>query len=67
MDVPGRSDILIHPANLVDDLEGCLAFAQHFGKLRGNRGVLNSGKTFRKFMRIMSGQIGFQLTIHEAY
>ena len=66
-DVPGRSQILFHPGNVIDDTEGCILVAQHFGKLRGNRAVLNSGKTFGRFMDAMVGRVNFHLTIKEVY
>ncbi len=49
-DVPGRSHILLHPGNVAGDTRGCVLLGKHFGFLRGNRAVLNSGKTFAQFM-----------------
>ena len=65
--VPGRTAILFHAGNDVDDTEGCVCLAEHFGKLRGNRAVLNSGATFKRFMQIMEGIQFFHLTIREVY
>jgi len=67
LDVPGRTDVLFHPGNIVEDTEGCILLAQYWGKLRGDRAVLNSGGTFRKFMDIMSPYEKFHLTISEIY
>jgi len=67
MNVPGRSNILFHPGNEVKDTEGCILLAEHYGKLRGNRAVLNSGKTFKKFMDVMKDFDKFHLTIIESY
>lgn len=44
-DVPDRTGILIHAANDMDDLEGCVAVGQYFGFLNGLPAVLNSGFT----------------------
>ena len=67
VNVPNRTKILFHPGNFVEHTEGCIILAQYFGKIKGNRGVLNSGNTFSHFMQIME-QVGyFNLTIHEAY
>lgn len=41
--VPARSGILIHNANDIADLEGCIAVGQYFGMLNGMPAVLNSG------------------------
>ncbi len=54
-DVPGRSHILIHAGNVTRHTRGCILVAQYFGKLKGDRAVLNSGKTFRAFMDAMVG------------
>ena len=67
LDVPGRDDILFHPLNIVEETEGCIGLAQHWGKLYGDRAVLNSGNTFRKFMKIMGPYERFHLTIKESY
>lgn len=67
MDVPGRTKVLFHIGNDVDDTEGCIVLAQNFGKLKGNRAVLNSGQTFKNFMRLMSNYGEFHFTIVEHY
>jgi len=71
MNVPGRSRVLIHPGNTIHHTEGCILLAQYVGKLNiggvVERGVLNSGKTFRAFMALMNGIDEFHLTIIECY
>ncbi|WP_432460817.1 DUF5675 family protein [Agarivorans sp. QJM3NY_25] len=37
-----RTHILIHPANLVSQLEGCIALGERFGVLNGQWAALNS-------------------------
>ena len=64
-EVPGRTKILFHAGNTIEDTEGCVVLGQYFGKLRGNRAVLNSGKTFREFMDLLEGDRTFWLTIKE--
>jgi len=66
-DVPGREDILFHPGNKVAGTFGCIILAQYWGKLHGDRAVLNSGSTFREFLRIMEPYKVFHLTIKECY
>ena len=64
--VPGRSHVLFHAGNVVDSTEGCILLGQYFGKLRGQRAVLNSGETFRFFLQ----QVGckpFHLTVYERF
>jgi hypothetical protein len=65
--VPNRFNILFHAGNLVIDTEGCILLAQHYGKLKGNRAVLNSGATFKGFMGAMLGYDEFCLTIKEEF
>ena len=67
LDVPERSDVLFHPLNIVEETAGCIGLAQYWGKLRGDRAVLNSGATFRKFMDIMEPYERFHLTITSNY
>ena len=67
MNVPGRDNVLFHGGNIAKHTKGCILVAQYFGKLKGNRAVLNSGATFKNFMRIMEGHDSFHLTIKELY
>jgi hypothetical protein len=64
--VEGRDLIRIHAGNIDDNTEGCIIIAQYFGKLRGNRAVLNSGNTHKAFMKLMNDE-PFILTITENY
>ena len=66
--VPGRSAILFHPGNTDNDTQGCILVGDRIGKLRSDmRGVLNSGDTFKEFMKIMEGEPLFSLTIRKVY
>jgi len=65
--VPLRDHVLFHKGNEVDDTEGCIIVAQTQGKLRGNRAILNSGNTFKAFMKRLEGYQQFHLTIKEVY
>ncbi len=61
--VPNRTAILFHKGNTVDDVNGCIILAQYWGKLLGDRAVLNSGNTFNAFMREMHLVDEFDLKI----
>ena len=65
--VPNRSNVLFHAGNVVKDTEGCVLLGETQGKLRGNRAILNSGKTFTNFLNIMQPYDKFKLTIKEAW
>lgn len=67
MNVPGRKHILFGSGNLIKDTKGCILLAQHFAKLKGNRAIVNSGNTFKSFMKVMGKQDRFHLTIREVY
>jgi hypothetical protein len=62
-DVPNRTHVQIHPGNSVKDTLGCIVVAQYFGKLQGNRAVLNSGNTFKQFMLATKQANRLDLTI----
>ena len=64
-DVPGRSAILFHAGNIAEHTHGCILLGQYFDKLRGNRAIMNSGSTFRKFMDLFEGANAFRLEIKE--
>ena len=68
IDVPGRTHILFHAGNMVKHTEGCILLGETIGKLQGNRAVLNSGATFKRFMEEL-GMAGDRasLTIYEVY
>ena len=64
---PNRAGILFHPGNTKKDTAGCILLAQHFGKIKEFRAILNSGETFKAFMAIMKDEQQFHLTIKEVY
>ena len=67
VDVPGRSHILMHPGNLVEDTQGCVLLGRQFGLLHGNRGVLNSGRTFRDFMDYLRDVEEFPFIVEDVH
>jgi len=67
VNVPNRDHVLFHAGNVVKHTEGCVILGQYFGKLQGDRAVLNLGTTFKEFMEIMKDVSMFQLTVKECY
>ncbi len=67
LNVPGRTNIKIHPGNFDEDTEGCILLGSSVGKLRKGRAILNSGNTWKAFMNRMDGINEFHLTIREVY
>lgn len=42
LNVPGRSDILIHPGNVLANIEGCIMVGKSYGKLKTERALFDS-------------------------
>ena len=73
-DVYGRTWILVHSGNLAGDTTkgykthsfGCLLMGKYFGTLTGQRAVLLSRATLRRFVAFMRGK-SFMLKIIDVY
>lgn len=63
--VPGRFKILLHPGNLLSNSKGCVLVASSYGKLKGERAVLNSGATFRQLMTVLRNVNAFSLHVRD--
>jgi len=55
-DVVGRSHILFHKGNTVNDTEGCILPCSYFGTLNDNIAGLASGKAYNKLMNMLDGE-----------
>lgn len=54
--VPGRSYIMLHPANWPSELEGCIAPGQEYTIIRKANGVTSSRDTFKKIMKLLEDE-----------
>lgn len=61
LDVPDRTNILIHEGNTEIDTKGCILVGSEFGELRGHPAVLKSVKALNA-LRVMLPE-RFQLTV----
>lgn len=62
-DVPGRSFIMFHVANSMDDLHGCIGMGDRLGVIGPRWAVLNSLPTFLKFMDLLPPSADHRLII----
>jgi len=67
MNVPGRELVLFHIGNKDDHTEGCILLGSTLGRLKGDKAILNSGATFKRFMDALDGVEEFILTVNENY
>lgn len=63
--VPGRSLILLHPANYIRELRGCVALGESFADLNadGVTDLASSRKAFEAFMASKAGVSTFVLDV----
>jgi len=64
--VPGRTAILIHKGNLMEDTHGCIILGEQYEPLGDETAVLSSGKAFSEFLARMAGENEFELRISQA-
>jgi len=55
VDVPNRSDILIHVGNTVDDIKGCILIGEKFGMIDWKPAILGSRSSYQKFLTLTKG------------
>jgi hypothetical protein len=62
-DVPGRSHILFHAGNTLDDTEGCIMVAEEFGGTDRLPIIASSKRGYGEFMAKQVGKETFELEI----
>ena len=65
--VGSHSFLEFHAGNTVEDTLGCTVMGSTRDKLKGERAVLNSGNTFKKFMTVLEGIDKFKLIVVDNY
>ena len=61
--VPGRSEILFHKGNIIDNTHGCIIIGEQFEPLGNKTAVIASGKGFGEFLQRLSGINEFNLCV----
>ena len=64
--VPGRSAILFHKGNLMEDSHGCILVGEQFGALNGAPALLASGPGYQEFMDKLKDEQAFTIEIVSA-
>ncbi len=67
IEVPGHTAVLFHAGNVEADSKGCVLLGSTVGKLKGDRAVLNSGDTFKRFLEVTKDQEFFTLFVTNYY
>jgi hypothetical protein len=63
--VPGHSRILIHKANLPEELDGCIGIGESFNPVNGKPGITSSAMGFMEFMRLTRNRPELDLSVRE--
>jgi len=63
--VEGRSFIMVHPGNTMDDLQGCIAPGTTLAYIKGKWAVGNSRAAFDEMMQVLAGADSVELTISQ--
>ena len=61
--MPGRSHILFHKGNDLDDTEGCVLIAEEFSGTFDHPMVVSSQRGYGEFMALLAGHQDFDLDI----
>jgi Family of unknown function (DUF5675) len=65
--VDGHTALLFHSGNTIADSEGCILLGSSVGKLMGDRAVLNSGDTFKRFLDATQSVDQFDLILSHSF
>lgn len=66
MNVPGRSHILFHKGNTLDDTQGCILVGEEFSGTFDKPMLVSSQRGFSEFLALLDGQTEFELVIRHA-
>ncbi len=61
--VPGRTNIIFHKGNTMEDTRGCILTGSKFGIIKGDTAILDSRTAFKMFMNTVDNLDSFLLNI----
>lgn len=64
-DVPGRTHILFHKGNTVEDTQGCILVGEEFSGTWDAPFVASSERGFLEFMKLLDGAAEFELGVYD--
>lgn len=65
-DVPGRTNVLFHAGNTVEDTQGCILVGEEFSGTWDKPMLVSSQRGFAELMKYLDKVPEFELVIHEA-
>lgn len=67
LEVPSRTGIMIHPANVASELRGCIALGKEYACVKGEWGVARSIQAIKEFHEATQDFEELEVTIFHAY
>lgn len=64
-DVPGRTHVLFHAGNTIDDTQGCILIGEEFGGTRDKPMLVSSQRGFGELMSYLDGAPEFDVAIYQ--